>query len=82
MHCFTPGCLRRFEVRVGSGEQSFREIVEGDSGQLRHTAGGDAVPFLQWRASMSDEQWVDWGAQDDGKWIEAVKRDFGMDLKL
>lgn len=61
---------------------TIREIVEGDSGQLRHAAGASAVPFLQWRASMSDEQWVDWGAQDNANWTEAVKRDFGMDLKL
>ena len=27
--------------------------------------GPDAEPFLQWRASMNDEQWVDWGAADD-----------------
>ena len=34
------------------GEQ-IRQIVEGDSWQLRYPIGPDAVPFLKWRASVS-----------------------------
>lgn len=61
------------------GEQ-IREIIEGDSWQLRYPTGPDAVPFLQWRAAMSDEEWVDFGAADDEAWCRRVKQDFGLDV--
>ena len=28
--------------------------------------------FLAWRASMNDEQWVEWGALPDDAWYERV----------
>jgi hypothetical protein len=43
--------------------------------------GPDAEPFLQWRASMTDEQWVDWGASDDDTWYRNVERDFGLNAR-
>ena len=58
-----------------------REIVESDSPQFRHPVGPDAAPFLAWRASMSDEQWVAWGALDDASWYAAVERDFGLNAR-
>ncbi len=58
-----------------------REIIEGDSWQLRHPVGPDAEPFLDWRAAMTDEEWVDWGATDDEAWYAAVERDFGLDAR-
>ena len=59
-----------------------REIIESGTWQLRHPVGPDAEPFLGWRGSMPDEKWVDWGAQTDSEWLQSVKTDFGMDLKL
>jgi hypothetical protein len=44
--------------------------------------GPDAEPFLAWRESLNDLNWVQWGAQNDSDWLKAVKADFGMDLKL
>src|SRR5579864_4431185 len=35
------------------------EIVQSKTWKLRHTVGPDAEPTLQYRASMTDEQWVD-----------------------
>lgn len=58
-----------------------RDIIEGDLPQLRHPVGPDAAPFLAWRAAMTDEQWVDWGAADDASWYAAVERDFGLDAR-
>ena len=58
-----------------------REIVESDSRQLRHPVGPDAKPFLAWRASMTDEQWVDWAATDDESWYAAVESDLGLDAR-
>ncbi len=58
-----------------------RGIVESGSWQLRHLSGPDAAPFVGWRASMTDEQWVDWNAQDDESWYAAVERDFGLNAR-
>ena len=41
-----------------------REIIESGTWKLRHPCGPDAEPFLAWRASMTDEQWVDFNALD------------------
>jgi NAD(P)-dependent dehydrogenase (short-subunit alcohol dehydrogenase family) len=58
-----------------------RELIEGNSWQLRHAVGPDAQPFLDWRTSMTDEEWVNWGALDDTSWYERVSRDFGLDAR-
>ena len=57
------------------------EIVESGTWQLRHPVGPDAEPFLQWRATMTDEQWADFGAADDDTWYGIIERDFGMNLR-
>ena len=57
------------------------EIVESGSWKLRHPVGPDAEPFLQWRASLSDEQWIDWGAADDESWYQGVQNDFGINAR-
>jgi NAD(P)-dependent dehydrogenase (short-subunit alcohol dehydrogenase family) len=62
--------------------EAIRRIVESDSWQLRHTVGPDAAPFLAWRAAMSDEEWVNYGAATDAEWVARVKRDFGLDVEL
>jgi NAD(P)-dependent dehydrogenase (short-subunit alcohol dehydrogenase family) len=57
------------------------EIAENDTWQLRHPVGPDAMPFLGWRASMTDEQWIDWNAANDEVYYNAVERDFGMNTR-
>jgi NAD(P)-dependent dehydrogenase (short-subunit alcohol dehydrogenase family) len=57
------------------------DIIESDAWKLRYPVGPDAEPFLQWRASMNDEQWVDWGAADDLTWYQGVERDFGLNAR-
>jgi NAD(P)-dependent dehydrogenase (short-subunit alcohol dehydrogenase family) len=59
-----------------------REIVDGDSWQLRYPVGPDAVPFLNWRASKTDEEVVDLGAASDADFILMAKREFGLDVNL
>ena len=49
--------------------------------QLRHPVGPDAIPFLRWRASMTDEQWVDWNALNDEDWYQAVQNTFGLNAR-
>jgi NAD(P)-dependent dehydrogenase (short-subunit alcohol dehydrogenase family) len=61
---------------------AIRTIVESGTWQLRHPVGPDAVPFLNWRAGMTDEQWVDVNALDAAGFRARIKKDFGMDLDL
>src|SRR5712691_4434536 len=53
--------------------QKVREIVESGTWRLRHPVGTNAEALLAWRASMSDENWVQWSAQSDSDWLKAVK---------
>src|SRR5262245_56603391 len=63
------------------GEQ-IRQIVESENWQLRYPIGPDAAAFLAWRAGMSDEAWIDFGAiQDDEAWCTRIARDFGLDVR-
>jgi hypothetical protein len=48
---------------------------------LRYPVGPDAEGFLGWRASLTDDQWVEWGALPDDLWYERVKADFGLDAR-
>jgi NAD(P)-dependent dehydrogenase (short-subunit alcohol dehydrogenase family) len=54
-------------------------IVNSDSGTFRHPVG-DANVHFAWRASMTDEQWIELnGVEDDEVWCASVKRHFGID---
>jgi hypothetical protein len=63
------------------GEQ-VRQIVDGDSWQLRYPVGPDAAPFLNWRAGMTDEEMVQRAGASDEEIKLLVKRDFGLDVTL
>ncbi len=58
-----------------------RQIIESGTWQLRHLSGPDAAPFVAWRASLTDDEWVEWNSKEDDAWYEAVKRDFGLDAR-
>jgi NAD(P)-dependent dehydrogenase (short-subunit alcohol dehydrogenase family) len=58
-----------------------RDIIESGTQKLRHPVGPDAEAFLGWRASLTDEQWVAWGALPDDEWYERVRTDFGLDAQ-
>jgi len=60
---------------------AIRHVIESGTWQLRHMPGPNAEPFVGWRASMTDEQWVDWNALSDDAWYGAVQRDFGLDAR-
>lgn len=61
--------------------EKIREIIESGTWQLRHPVGPDAVPFLEWRKSMTDEEWVQLNAADDQTWYTRMERDFGMAIR-
>ncbi len=57
------------------------EIANVGTWQVKHPVGPSALPFLGWRASMTDEQWIDWNAQTDEEWYNAVETTFGMNVR-
>lgn len=57
------------------------EVTENNSWKLRYPVGPDAEPFIAWRASMTDEQWVDWNAANDEDWYKSVEQDFGLNAR-
>jgi len=61
--------------------QKVLEIIESGTWQLRHPVGPDAVPFLKWRDSMSDEEWVALHAADDETWYRRMEHDFGLAIR-
>jgi NAD(P)-dependent dehydrogenase (short-subunit alcohol dehydrogenase family) len=78
--------LYKAVIAAGAGRpelvgETIRNLIESGTWMLRHPVGPDAAPFLAWRAAMSDEQWVAWGALDDEAWRAAVRNDFGLELR-
>ena len=73
-------------LAAGSGPSliatKIREVIESGTWTLRHPAGPDAAPLLGWRAAMTDEQWVNFGALSDEEWAARINRDFGMNVTL
>jgi len=61
--------------------QKIVEVAQNGTWQLRHPVGPDAVPFLQWRAAMTDEAWVELNSSDDETWYRSVERSFGLDAR-
>jgi len=61
--------------------ETILEVVQSGTWKLRHPVGPDAIPFLDWRASMTDEQWINWNAADDNTWYADVERDFGLNAR-
>ena len=57
------------------------EIADSETWKLRHPVGPDAIPFLEWRASKTDEEWVDWNAANDDDWYNAVESEFGLNAR-
>jgi NAD(P)-dependent dehydrogenase (short-subunit alcohol dehydrogenase family) len=62
--------------------EKIREIFESGTWKLRHPAGPDAQGFLAWRASMSDEEWIEWGTLSDEQWVEYVGQNFHLNVSL
>jgi NAD(P)-dependent dehydrogenase (short-subunit alcohol dehydrogenase family) len=61
--------------------QKILEIAESGTWQLRHPVGPDAIPLLQWRQRMTDEEWVDLHASDDETWHRRMVIDLGLETK-
>ncbi|NIK92076.1 SDR family oxidoreductase [Mangrovimonas sp. CR14] len=57
------------------------EVAESNDWKLRHPVGPDAEPFIAWRKTKSDEEWVDWNATNDDEWYQAVEQEFGLNAR-
>ena len=57
------------------------EIADGGTVTLRHPVGPDALPFIGWRQSMNDEQWVELGSMEDDAWYDRIESDFTMKVR-
>ena len=53
------------------------EVAETGTWTMRHPVGPDSTPFLDWRKSMTDEEWVELCGADDATWDARMARDFG-----
>jgi NAD(P)-dependent dehydrogenase (short-subunit alcohol dehydrogenase family) len=62
--------------------EKIRDIVDGNSWQLRYPVGPDAEPFLKWRASKTDEEVINLAAATDADFIAMAKKEFGLDVTL
>jgi len=56
------------------------EIIGSGEWKLRYPVGPDAEGYLQRRASMTDEQWIERGAADDETWSRSIERTFSRKL--
>ena len=74
--------LKHHPVNAGLVGEKIVDIATSGTWTLRHPVGPDAIPFLGWRASMTDEQWIDWNAADDDDWYNAVQSTFGLDARV
>jgi NAD(P)-dependent dehydrogenase (short-subunit alcohol dehydrogenase family) len=54
-------------------------IVNGSSTKFRNPSGPDSKPFLDFRASLSDEDWIASADMDEEAWIHAME---GMHLDV
>jgi NAD(P)-dependent dehydrogenase (short-subunit alcohol dehydrogenase family) len=48
------------------------EVAESQTWKLRHPVGPDAIPLLQWRSNMTDEEWIDVNAGDDATFFSRL----------
>jgi hypothetical protein len=53
------------------------EVAESGTWVIRHPSGPDSVPFLNWRKSMTDEEWAELNGTDDATWDARMAKDFG-----
>jgi len=44
---------------------------------LRYPVGTDAIPLLEWRKAMTDEEWVDLNSLDNAAYFARMEHDFG-----
>lgn len=49
-------------------------IANGERASFRNSVGEDVEPLLNWRTSLSDEEWIASGSIDDDIWIGGMEK--------
>ena len=57
------------------------DIIEGRSTRFRNPAGPDAATLLNWRASTSDEEYINASLIDDETWINVMEHARGLAVR-
>ncbi|MCW3114762.1 MAG: family NAD(P)-dependent oxidoreductase [Segetibacter sp.] len=61
--------------------QVIDDIVTAKTNGFRNPAGPDALPLLSWRATASDEDWVNSVNIDDETWINFMEQGMGLNVR-
>lgn len=56
------------------------DIIDNNSSKFRYTAGPDALPLLNWRNSLSDEEWIESVRVDQQTWAKGMKEGLNLDV--
>jgi len=59
--------------------EAILKIVNGENSRFRVPTGPDSIPLLNFRASMSDEDWIAGAGVDEETWIQMME---GMHLDV
>jgi NAD(P)-dependent dehydrogenase (short-subunit alcohol dehydrogenase family) len=62
-------------IPPGVVAKKIKRIIETENPDLRNPASIDAAPTLNWRKSMSDEEWIKYGIISDEDWCKRVDKD-------
>jgi len=54
--------------------QKILDVAESGTWQLRHPVGPDAIPLLQFRNQMTDEEWIDVSAGSDANFFARLSQ--------
>jgi len=60
--------------------EKIRDIISGESTTFSNPVGPDAAPFLAFKASLTDEQWIENGKMDTETFADASLQ-FGIDIR-
>lgn len=68
------------EVMPSEVAETILAIAKGEKTSFRNAIGGDAKQVLAWRASISDEQWIEKSNENEKTWVRRMKM-LGLDVK-
>ena len=57
------------------------DIIDGKSNAFRNPAGPDALPLIQWRAALPDEEWANAHNIDDETWISNQEKYLHLNVR-
>jgi NAD(P)-dependent dehydrogenase (short-subunit alcohol dehydrogenase family) len=67
--------LQNNRIPPGVVAKKIKKIIETENPNLRNPASIDAAPILNWRKSMTDEEWIRHGMISDEDWCKTVSEE-------